>query len=139
MDKSFLGKGWKFPPTFNRAMDSVELVSEEQDIRESLNIILSTAPGERTMQPDFGCDIHHHVFDVMNNTTIHQLKDDVKRAILNFEPRIDLQAVEVSIGDELRGRLNIYLEFVVRTTNSRSNMVYPFYINEGTNVSFELN
>lgn len=139
MDKSFLGKGWKFPPTFNKARDSVELVSEEQDIKESLTIILSTAPGERTMLPEFGCDIHHHVFDVMNTTMVNHLKVDVRKAILNFEPRIDLKSIEVFIGDEADGRLDIYLEYVVRTTNSRSNMVYPFYITEGTNISFELN
>ncbi|MTI89274.1 MAG: GPW/gp25 family protein [Balneolaceae bacterium] len=139
MDKTFLGKGWKFPPTFNKSRDSVELVEEEEDIEESLRIILSTAPGERVMEPEFGCDIHHHVFDTMNFTRVNHFKVDVKKAILMYEPRIDLLKVDVYINEDVDGRLDIYLEYEIRSTNSRSNMVYPFYVNEGTNLNFDMN
>ena len=137
MDRSFLGRGWKFPPTFNKSMDSAELVSEEEDIRESLTIILSTIPGERVMDPEFGCDIHHHVFEEMSFTVINHLKEDIRKAVLNYEPRVDLTGLEVGVNEDHDARLDIILEYKVRATNSRSNMVYPFYVNEGTNISFD--
>ncbi|WP_142453411.1 GPW/gp25 family protein [Gracilimonas mengyeensis] len=137
MDRSFLGRGWKFPPTFNKSMDTAELVSEEEDIRESLTIILSTIPGERVMDPEFGCDIHHHVFEEMSFTVINHLKEDIRKAVLNYEPRVDLTGLEVGVNEDHDARLDIILEYKVRATNSRSNMVYPFYVNEGTNISFE--
>ncbi|SMO48639.1 hypothetical protein SAMN06265219_102422 [Gracilimonas mengyeensis] len=118
-------------------MDTAELVSEEEDIRESLTIILSTIPGERVMDPEFGCDIHHHVFEEMSFTVINHLKEDIRKAVLNYEPRVDLTGLEVGVNEDHDARLDIILEYKVRATNSRSNMVYPFYVNEGTNISFE--
>ncbi len=110
------------------------MVSEDKDIRESLRIIFSTAPGERLMHPTFGCSLKKMVFEHINETIRTQIKDLIERAVLFFEPRITLLRVEVDETEINQGRLLIQLEYLIRTTNSRSNMVYPFYFQEGTDI-----
>lgn len=133
-DKSFLGTGWSFPPRFNPLDRGVDMVSADEDIKQSLNIILSTAPGERLMRPSFGCGLKKMVFERINESTRTQIKDLVERAVLFFEPRITLLRVEVDAAEVHEGKVLISLEYVIRTTNMRSNMVYPFYFREGTNI-----
>lgn len=134
-DHSFLGTGWSFPPEFDPDMGSVVMVSDEQDIWESLQLILSTAPGERMMFPKFGCGIRKMVFDNINITFLTQLKDLIRFAILNYEPRIILNDVTIDKADTEDGILRIRLDYTIRKTNSRSNLVYPFYLREGTNIA----
>lgn len=138
LNKSFLGTGWGFPPTFNRRVSQpggrVVMAEGEQDIHESLNILLSTTPGERIMQPAYGCGLKAHVFDELNESVVTEIKDVIERAILFFEPRITLNAIRIDDDDMLNGRLNIHIDYTVRGTNTRSNMVYPFYFLEGSNV-----
>jgi phage baseplate assembly protein W len=134
IDKSFLGTGWAFPPEFNKKTNDVKLVSEEEDIQESLHILLSTSPGERIMQPSYGCGLRSMTFESLSESTVTELKDIVERAILFFEPRITLNAVRVDTERVYDGVLEIILDYTVKTTNSRSNMVYPFYFKEGTNI-----
>lgn len=136
IDKKFLGVGWGFPPQFQRqaGQTEVKMVAEEEDIRESLMILLSTRPGERIMQPAYGCGLHSMVFETVNETTVTEIRDLIERAILFYEPRINLEAVEVEMEDVYEGRLDIRLDYTVRQTNTRSNMVYPFYFLEGTHV-----
>ena len=134
IDKSFLGTGWAFPPEFNKKTNDVKLVSEEEDIQESLHILLSTSPGERIMQPSYGCGLRSMTFESLSESTVTELKDIVERAILFFEPRITLNAVRVDTERLYDGVLEIILDYTVKTTNSRSNMVYPFYFKEGTNI-----
>lgn len=136
VDKAFLGIGWSFPPEFHKFADAfgVKMVEEEEDIRESLKILLSTRPGERVMQPAFGCGLQAMVFDTINESTITEIKDIIERAILFFEPRITLEDIDVGTEDALEGRLNIQLNYCVRKTNTRSNIVYPFYHLEGSQV-----
>jgi phage baseplate assembly protein W len=133
-DRTFLGRGWSFPPEFDLSRGRVIMVSEEEDIAESLYVILSTIPGERVMFPRFGCGIHKMVFEEMSVTLITQLKEIIYKSILNFEPRIKLNSVSVGSSDPLDGILQITIDYTVRKTNSRNNMVYPFYLREGTNV-----
>jgi hypothetical protein len=133
-DRSFLGTGWGFPPEFDLRHGNARMVSEEDDIRESLRILLSTDPGERVMRPTFGCGLKAHVFDSITVSTITEIRDLVERAILFFEPRITLDDVRVEVEDVLGGLVLINLSYTIRTTNTRSNMVYPFYIGEATNV-----
>ncbi|EJL89766.1 phage baseplate assembly protein W [Herbaspirillum sp. CF444] len=134
--KSFLGTGWAFPPHFGNAAErgSVAMVDEEQDIHESLFIILSTMPGERIMQPTFGCGLKAHVFDELNESVVTEIRDAIERAILFFEPRISVNAISMDESGALDGRLDIHIDYTVRGTNTRSNMVYPFYYLEGSNV-----
>ncbi|WP_109832611.1 GPW/gp25 family protein [Reichenbachiella versicolor] len=138
-NKSFLGVGWKFPPEFEQRNGSIVLVSEEEDIRESLYILLSTHPGERVMLPDYGCNLRFITFEKLDSNLVTNVKYAIENAVLFFEPRITLEEVRVSPNDEDQGRLDIQLEYTVRKTNTRSNMVYPYYIIEGTNVRFKPN
>ena len=136
VDKAFLGVGWSFPPQFHRHADGlgVKLVMEEDDIAESLRILLSTSPGERLMQPSYGCGLHKMVFETINQSTITRLKDLIERAVLFFEPRITLESIDIDTENVLEGMLKIRLNYTVRKTNSRSNIVYPFYYLEGSQV-----
>lgn len=133
-DKSFLGRGWAFPPRFDRRTRSIDMVAAEDDIEQSLRILMSTSPGERTMQPSYGCGLKAHVFDEITESTLAVIRDTIERAVLFFEPRITLENVDVDASQALDGVLLISLVYKIRATNSRSNIVYPFYFLEGTNV-----
>ena len=109
------------------------MVSEDEDIRESLWILLSTNPGERVMLPAFGCGLRARVFDSITESMITEIRDTVERAILFFEPRITLNSVQVAVRDPLGGIIDIHIAYTIRTTNTRSNMVYPFFYLEATN------
>jgi phage baseplate assembly protein W len=131
----FLGHGWSFPPQFDKYGKRVKMVSAEEDIEESLRILLSTAPGERVMFPTYGCRLKTMIFETLSEVVIAEIQDAITRAVLFFEPRIELNDVIVGLDDLHEGLLHIQLEYTVRATNSRSNMVYPFYFLEGTNIS----
>ena len=133
-EKSFLGRGWYFPPRFDQQGRQTAMVSGEDDIKQSLKILLSTSPGERIMQPLYGCGINQLVFENITESTITEIKDLVERAILFFEPRVDLKNIDVGVDDIYEGKLALSIEYSVRATNSRNNMVYPFYFKEGTNL-----
>ena len=134
LNKTFLGTGWSFPPSFDLFTNSLEMVSEEEDIRQSLFLLLSTTPGERLMKPKYGCDLHSAVFDNINNTTRHHLIDLVTVAVIRFEPRITLHEVKIGLERKDDGIIDIDLYYTVRKTNIRSNIVFPFYYKEGTNL-----
>jgi len=137
-DSRFLGTGWSFPPAFNKNSDAmgVVMVSHEQDINESLCILLGTSPGERVMSPAYGCGLKKVVFENFDASVATALKDTIARAILFFEPRITLENIEVDSSDVYQGCIRFCLDYTVRSTNNRSNIVYPFYFEEGTNVRF---
>ena len=132
--KSFLGTGWKFPPSFDYERKEVAMVSDEQDIQESLVIILKTSIGDRIMRPDFGSKLNESVFDVINGITIEILRDSIQSAVLNFEPRVTLNDVLFNQEREHEGVLEIELDYTMRSINIRTNIVFPFYFKEGTNV-----
>ena len=133
-EKSFLGKGWAFPPAFDIDSKSVRLVSEEKDIEESIRIILGTIPGERIMNPKFGCGLIRHVFETTDATTITILKDLVYDALLFYEPRIKSEKINIITDKIVEGKLLIHISYIINITNTRSNIVYPFYFTEGTNL-----
>ncbi len=132
--KSFLGTGWGFPPAFDKFSNSVKLSSDLADIEESIRIILDTYPGERIMQPEFGCFIKRFVFEIIDQSLIMKINEEIERALLNFEPRVKFIDTEVIKQDDHNGVLIIRINFSVIITNTRYNIVYPFYFNEGTNV-----
>lgn len=121
----FLGTGWRFPPEFERGSGAL-LSTGERDIRESLEILFQTALGERFLQPKFGLDLHELLFESMNTTTTALLEDRVRVAILIYEPRVDLLSLRIRSADP-SGQALLELDCRVRTTNSRFNMVHPFY------------
>lgn len=136
-DNAFLGTGWAFPPGFTGPNNQVIMSSDVQDIEQSLTILLSTTPGERLMAPDFGCRINQFVFEELTQTVLTQLASEIRHAILFFESRINVEDVHF-LPEPLSGKLLIQIDYSVITTNTRSNMVYPFYLNEGTLVSPQL-
>ena len=133
-NKSFLGTGWGFPPQFDEGVSVVRMLSDADDISSSLEILLSTRPGERVMQPDYGCNLDELVFEPLTTTFKTYIKDLIATAILYFEPRIDVENIELEDTGELEGRIIISVSYRIRSTNSRFNFVYPFYKGEGTDI-----
>jgi hypothetical protein len=128
--RPFLGVGWKFPLQVTPT-GAIATSSEEQKIEESILLILSTAPGERLMLPDFGCGIHDLVFAPNSSGTISQVVDLVRRSLTKYEPRIDVLDVSAQTADGQPNLLLIRVDYRVRDNNSMSNLVYPFFITEG--------
>ncbi|MEH1993122.1 GPW/gp25 family protein [Nostoc sp.] len=131
-NSSFLGTGWSFPPTFHQD-GTLEMVADEEDIVQSLEIILSTRPAERIMQPDFGCELSQFLFEEISQSTITGIRGTIFDALLYHEPRIDVEEINID-ESEIDGLLLISITYTVRVTNSRFNLVYPFYINEAQTV-----
>lgn len=135
MDLAFLGRGWSFPPSFNRSIPGVTMLEQEADIASSLEILLSTAPGERLMLPHYGCNMDDLVFDSLDTRLKTLMADNIESAILYHEPRIEVETVTIDDHDELEGVVLIEVVYRVKSTNSRFNFVYPFYRLEGTDIN----
>ncbi|MCE2899109.1 MAG: GPW/gp25 family protein [Pseudomonadota bacterium] len=131
-DGGFLGTGWAFPPRFDPRTGAAMMVSREEDVVQSLRILLATQPGERVMHPTFGCGIRRMVFEEIHESTITELKDIVSRAVLFFEPRITLERIDAMVEDPLEGLVRLTLEYTIRDTNTRANLVFPLYLSEAT-------
>lgn len=130
--QSFLGTGWSFPPGFNKFSHTVNLVSDLSDIKESIGIILGTYPGERIMQPKFGCYVKRLAFENIDESLLIRINEEIARALLHFEPRINFIGSELVDRDDLNGLLYIRINYTVIITNTRYNIIYPFYLTEGT-------
>lgn len=131
---SFLGTGWSFPPQFIRETGTVAMTADEEDIRASLIILLGTTAGERFFYPEYGIDMHVLLFESLSTTMQTYLKDRVKTALLIHEPRINLLSLDLDTSAQYDGRVGIIVEYEVRATNSRYNLVYPFYLTDGNEV-----
>lgn len=127
--RPFLGTGWKFPLQVT-PRGAIATASEEQRIEESILLILSTAPGERLMLPDFGCGIHDLVFAPNDSGTVTRVIDLVRRALTKYEPRIDVLDVNAETSKEQPNLLLIRVDYRIRDNNSMTNIVYPFFITE---------
>ena len=135
MAELFLGKGWSFPPTFDNRTKGVEMREGDDDIRESLQILLGTHLGERLMRPTYGTGLDRLMFDDIDTRLVATLEKDLDFAIAFYEPRITLNELSVLQDQQVDGRLLIVLQYTVDKTNTRNNLVYPFYIREGTEQS----
>lgn len=135
MDRPFLGRGWSFPPTFNRTVLGVEMLEEEKDIASSLEVLLSTARGERVMLPQYGCNLQELLFESLDTRTKTLMADKVESSILYHEPRIEVESVHLDDSGELEGVVLIEVKYRVKKTNSRFNFVYPFYKLQGTDIN----
>ncbi len=124
----FLGTGWAFPPGFDDRQMGALMVEQHDDIEESLRILMSTRPGERVMHPSYGCDLKRMVFETIDTGVLTEIRDMVERAVLFFEARITLDELDIDTGDLIEGVLRLRLAYTVRSTNSRHNWVYPFYL-----------
>jgi hypothetical protein len=128
-----LGKGWRYPVDLDDQKE-IALAVGEEDIQQAIWIILSTALGERVMRPDFGCGIHDLVFAPNNTGTAGMARFYVEDALMRWEPRIDLEEVEVQADPTEPELLLISVTYRVRTTDSRYNLVYPFYLTRGASL-----
>ena len=134
LEKSFLGKGWSFPPTFDKKLGDIQMVTMEEDIKQSLEIYFSTKLGERIMRSDYGCFLHSQVFELANESLIQGLSKELERSINEFEPRILIIEIKANKIDSIEGLIEINVTYEIRATNNRSNIVFPFYINEGPRI-----
>jgi uncharacterized protein len=131
-DAPFLGRGWGFPPSFTEGGADVEMVSGAEDIHQSLQILLGTSPGERVMEESFGCDLMRFAFGELDQGFVNRVERLVKNAILEYEARIDLERIDVSRSPTDPGCALISIRYGIRGTNSRYNIVFPFYLTEAS-------
>ena len=122
-----LGTGLAFPLSVDRR-GGIALASGETDVDQAIEIILSTAPGERPMRPEFGCGVHDFVFDTIDAATVGRLETEIRRALDRWEPRIVLDEVDFDLSEMGEGRLLINIGYRLRATNHKRNLVYPFYV-----------
>jgi len=134
-NKTFLGRGWAFPPTFHKqSAQPVAMAEGVEDIRQSLEILMGTVLGERIMLPDYGSDLQAYLFKSISNSEVHFLKELIRTAIVNYETRIELEEVQLDYSDYQEGIIKIGLNYSVETTNTRFNLVFPYYQVEGTHI-----
>ncbi len=133
-EEDFIGRGWSFPPAFNLNEGTVEMVTQETDIKQSLYILMTTMPCERLMRPEYGCALQPYVFEDMDNNTAAYLKSMISDAILYGEPRIKVNQIQIDDSEAGDGVRRILIEFTICQTNTRTNMVIPFCWQEGTNI-----
>jgi phage baseplate assembly protein W len=129
--KDWLGRGWNNRVAIDPRTGAIKLVEYEDDIRQSIEIILSTARGERVMRADFGCGIHELVYDVIDVVMITRVETEVRDALIKYEARIEVLRVEADPRQAAEGMLLVEIEYRVRRTNQTGNFVYPFYFREG--------
>ncbi len=126
-----IGRGWSFPPTFEPASRGVQMTQGVEDINRSLQIIVTTRIGERIMRPEFGCALDQFILEPMNTTAVGTVKYMIETALLYYEPRIEVDQVELNILD--LSTMNIEITYTIRATNSRFNFVFPLYLTENGN------
>jgi phage baseplate assembly protein W len=124
---SILGSGLAFPIGVDRR-GSVALAHGEDDIEQAIGVILSTAPGERPMRPEFGCEVHDLIFDTIDAAMVGKMDAAVRNALDRWEPRIVVTGIEFDLSDVDEGRLIATITYTVRATNHQRNLVYPFYV-----------
>ena len=134
---SFLGVGWAFPPSFSLVTGDAELVADEEDVRQSLQILFGTRMGERIMLPEYGAHLGRSVFRGMTATFAADLRVRITRVVTAFEPRIELVSVDVGVEVSAEGAVDIRLVYQLRGQNSRGNLVFPFYLQEATHADFQ--
>ena len=130
--ENFLGRGWSFPPRFDPRTKEAVMVAGNSDIAESLSILLSTDLGERVMLPKYGTGLRRMVFAEASEQTITQIKDILRKAMLYFEPRIRVNRIDAQLVDPMNGQLDLLVDYTIRATNARHNLVYPFYLHQAT-------
>ena len=128
---NFIGKGWSFPPIFNKTIKGVEQREGNDDIIESLNILLTTLPGERIYDSSFGCDLTPLLFEPFTNTLKTSLSERIKNAIILFEARIAVENISFNLSTK-ESIIYITINYLIKSHNSRYNMVFPYYLKEGT-------
>lgn len=127
---TFLGRGWGFPPRFVRPEAGVDMADGEALIKQSIYLALHTLLGERPYWPQYGSGLGSFGFEAASIEVLVDLKEEIASVLLNYEPRIKLEDIEFGTDDLINGVLDIGLVYLVKETNSRNNMVFPFYLTE---------
>jgi hypothetical protein len=127
MSEAFIGRGIAYPMRIGPD-GRIALTSREEEIAESIRLILGTSPGERPMRPDFGCPIHEHLFAPADATTTGLIAFEVRNALRRWEPRVEVVDVTVEPAEEQPSLLYIDITYTIRSTNDRRNLVFPFYV-----------
>jgi phage baseplate assembly protein W len=130
VNEEFIGRGWAFPLRVD-ATGSIALVGREQEIEESIRLILGTSPGERPMRPEFGCRIHEYLFSSADSETAGAIGREVRSALQRWEPRIDVADVNVTFDAREATLLYINVGYTIKSSNDRRNLVFPFYVIPG--------
>jgi phage baseplate assembly protein W len=130
VEREFLGIGWKYPVSVE-SNGSISSSSYEENIQESIRLILGTAKGERLMRPEFGCSIHEYAYSTMDTLTLRMIENAVYEALVDWEPRIEVNEIKTLTEKALEGKLLISVDYKVRRSNTQVNFVYPFYLKEG--------
>ena len=126
-DTDFVGAGWGFPFRIN-GRGGIDLSRREQDVEEAIRLILTTPIGERRMRPTFGCGVHDLTFATNDATTHGLIRHRVQEALTLWEPRIDVMDVRVRVNSAEPSQVLIEIDYALRATNERRNLVYPFYL-----------
>ena len=129
--RDFLGRGFAFPPRVDKATGRFVMCSDEEDIRQSIYIIIMTKLNERAMNPDFGCDVHRYVFELPDEAFMHLMKNEIVDALTRWEPRIIDTIVHADLSEISEGKVIFNISYTVRDTNNPYNLVFPYYIYEG--------
>ncbi len=130
MSDEFIGRGWAFPLRTDPT-GGIALVAREREIEEAIRLVLGTSPGERPMRPEFGCRIHDYVFASADGATASAIAAEVREAIRRWEPRVDVEDVQVSFDARDAAVMYIDIKYAIRRTNDRRNLVFPFYVIPG--------
>jgi phage baseplate assembly protein W len=127
MSEAFIGKGWGYPVRTN-ASGGIALVGGDEELAESIRLIVGTAPGERPMRPEFGCAIHNFILNSVDINVAGQIAYEVRESLLRWEPRIDVVGVDVTVDADNPGVIYIDISYTRRGTNDPRNLVFPFYV-----------
>lgn len=127
MSDELIGKGWAFPLRTS-ATGGIALASGVEELEQAIRIIISTAPGERPMRPEFGCGIQEYVFAPADSTTASLVAESVREALERWEPRIDVLGVDVRVDERSRDTLYIIITYQPRGRYDPRSLVFPFYM-----------
>ena len=133
-NNDFLGKGWSYPISFDKTMSNVKMSSGNNDIIESIKILLSTVPGERHLHPEYGCDLSSLSFEPLTSSLKSSIKEIIKTSILLYESRIKVENIKFE-DKSTEGKIIIHIIYIIKSTNTRTNLVYPYYILEATDTN----
>ncbi|MEN0005018.1 MAG: GPW/gp25 family protein [Bacteroidota bacterium] len=135
LSDEIIGKGWAFPPSFDPINERAEMVTGLEDIKQSLHVLFSTQPGERVLNLDYGLDLPNMLFQNLSRTQQTMIEQLIKEAIEDYEPRSVLQKTSIDTSQKAEGKVFIQLDFMILKVNTRYNVVYPFFMEEGTLLS----
>lgn len=132
--RDFLGRGFSFPPAVDAVTGRFRMAELEEDIRQSIYIILMTRKGERPMRPEFGCTLHDYVFELPDRHAVTLITGSVLEALTQWEPRIVDTAVGIDTSGLHAGKIVLNISYTVRDTNNPNNLVFPYYLYEGVGI-----